>query len=576
MNNHLAWLCLISQDNFSSSLAGTSPLRTIDAERCPARTVPWITVTGRLNESSGINAPSLARLKRTNPVLRLSTALLAPGLGLTRIGKATSDPEVHWAHVSELPDPTPWLAGNELLLTTGLKLFRNSASTHEYCARLVAAGVAALGLSTGASLPHSNVPPELLQAAEETGLQLVHVPEGTPMQMVVRRVSDALNEEQTEPLRRALLAQRQLSEAATEPNGVMAVLQALNANTTIVAAVYDPTHQLLASSGDEAAGQFAARKQEITTRMLEGVRWIITDDESHRSTVVSPLGTQGRSRGVMIAVKSGQLSTYDRALLTMVFSLLGVLLELRHSSSYQQRQVRSRTMEALLGGDLTDLEATVRLARAGIDCTTLQAVVLPAGLPEPHISTLVSQMQEHCSDILAKEREDEWVLLLCDPSKQAADVIADLVRRAKPGPAGIGTEVGLDHAALSLKQARRARSLAERRGLDCVVLPDSAGYRAMLMLGDPAERATFSDSVLAALDEYDERTNSELGRVLHAYLENTSNIESAAVSLGIHRHTMRSRLAKITELTQRNLANPADLLELWLACEFRELARNGN
>lgn len=278
----------------------------------------------------------------------------------------------------------------------------------------------------------------------------------------------------------------------------------------------------------------------------------------------------------MIAVKSGPLSTYDRALLTMVFSLLGVLLELRHSSSYQQRQVRSRTMDALMGGNLTDLEAAVRLARAGIDCTTLQAIILPAGLPEPRIATLVSQMQGHCTDIMAKEREDEWILLLCDPSTQAADLFADLVRRAKVGPAGIGTEVGLGHAALSLKQARRARSLAERRGLECVVLPDSAGYRAMLMLGDPAERATFSDSVLSALDEYDERTSSELGRVLHAYLENTSNIESAATSLGIHRHTMRARLAKITELTQRNLANPSDLLELWLACEFRELARNGN
>lgn len=509
-------------------------------------------------------------------MLRLSTVLVAPGLGLTRIGTATSDPEVHWAHVSELSDPTPWLAGNELLLTTGLELFRDADSTREYCLRLVDVGVAALGLSTGASLPHKSVPPELLTAAQEAGLQLVHVPEGTPMQLVVRRVSDALNEQQTEPLRRALLAQRQLSEASTEPDGINAVLRALNANTTITAAVYDPTHQPLACSGDEATAEFLERKDEITMRMLEGVRWIITDEEARQSTVISPLGTQGRSRGVMVAVKSGALSTYDRALLTMVFSLLGVLLELRHSSSYQQRLVRSRTMDALLSGELSDLEATVRLARAGIDCSTMQAVVLPAGLPEPRIATLVSQMQEHCSDILAKDQQDEWILLLCDPAKPAAELLADLVDRAKAGPAGIGTEVGLGHVALSLKQARRARALAERRGIACVVLPNSAGYRAMLMLGDPAERATFSDSVLASLDEYDKRTNSELGQVLHAYLENTSNIESAANSLGIHRHTMRARLAKITDLTQRSLTNPSDLLELWLACEFRELARNGN
>jgi hypothetical protein len=57
-----------------------------------------------------------------------------------------------WAHSSELEDPTPWLSGGELLLTTGLPL-DGPASQREYVRRLDAAGVAGLGLGWASPLP---------------------------------------------------------------------------------------------------------------------------------------------------------------------------------------------------------------------------------------------------------------------------------------------------------------------------------------------------------------------------------------------------------------------------------------
>jgi purine catabolism regulator len=87
-------------------------------------------------------------------MLRLSRLAGEPTLGL-EILVAVGDPEIVWAHVSELSDPAPWLTGGEFLLTTGLGLFRERAATLEFCRRLVTAQVSALGLSTGPSLPHS-------------------------------------------------------------------------------------------------------------------------------------------------------------------------------------------------------------------------------------------------------------------------------------------------------------------------------------------------------------------------------------------------------------------------------------
>ena len=45
---------------------------------------------------------------------------------------------VRWVHISELEDPTPWLRGGELLLTTGLPLRAGPAA---YVERLADAGL---------------------------------------------------------------------------------------------------------------------------------------------------------------------------------------------------------------------------------------------------------------------------------------------------------------------------------------------------------------------------------------------------------------------------------------------------
>ena len=61
------------------------------------------------------------------PSVRAVTEL--PGLGLRRLaGPDGRDRPVRWVAVSELEDPTPFLDGGELLLSTGMRLPAASAS----------------------------------------------------------------------------------------------------------------------------------------------------------------------------------------------------------------------------------------------------------------------------------------------------------------------------------------------------------------------------------------------------------------------------------------------------------------
>ncbi|USX52576.1 PucR family transcriptional regulator [Lentzea sp. HUAS12] len=126
---------------------------------------------------------------------------------------------VGWVHGTELADPTPFLEGGELLLTTGLAVVGA-----EYVERLVRAGVVGLGFGTG--LGHDVVPPELVEAAAGAGLGLVEVPREVPFIAISKAVSKTLAADEYAALTRMSEAQRALSRAAVR-GGVAGVVRRL-------------------------------------------------------------------------------------------------------------------------------------------------------------------------------------------------------------------------------------------------------------------------------------------------------------------------------------------------------------
>ena len=107
-----------------------------------------------------------------------------------RGGAAGSDRPVRWVHISELPDPTPWLRGGELLLTTGPPL---DSGPSAYVERLAAAGLTGIGLGLG--LGYDEAPAEAVTAADRLGFPLFTIPYEVPFiaitEAVFTRLSDA-------------------------------------------------------------------------------------------------------------------------------------------------------------------------------------------------------------------------------------------------------------------------------------------------------------------------------------------------------------------------------------------------
>jgi Purine catabolism regulatory protein-like family/PucR C-terminal helix-turn-helix domain len=137
---------------------------------------------------------------------------LVAELGLKLLsGEESAQAQVRWVHSTELTDPTPWLRGGELLLTTGLQL-QSAKPQRELIARLAEHEIGGLGFGTG--FAHKRLPPALADEARKRDFPLFEVPYELPFIAITERVFAQLLDERYEMLQRSM-AGDVLAEALT-------------------------------------------------------------------------------------------------------------------------------------------------------------------------------------------------------------------------------------------------------------------------------------------------------------------------------------------------------------------------
>jgi hypothetical protein len=151
-------------------------------------------------------------------------------------GEAQLDSPVRWVHISELPDPTPWLSGGELLLTTGMAL-ESEDDQRAFVQRLADHGLAGLGVGTG--FRHEHVPEALVAAAQERAFPLFEIPYATPFIAVTEKAFSRLVNEQYAVLQRSIAAQERLQRIVLSERGLDAIAGALATLVGGAALVFD-------------------------------------------------------------------------------------------------------------------------------------------------------------------------------------------------------------------------------------------------------------------------------------------------------------------------------------------------
>ena len=172
--------------------------------------------------------------------MELTVDSLTRELGLElACGHGHGRTHVRWVHSTELADPTPWLKGGELLLTTGIQL-EGPATQRELITRLAEKQIAGLGFGTG--FAHKRLPPALLGAARNLDFPLFEVPYELPFIAITERAFSHLLDERYELLQRNM-AGDVLAEALTGhlyPEDVQARLRPFGIGSQVAVLAFRP------------------------------------------------------------------------------------------------------------------------------------------------------------------------------------------------------------------------------------------------------------------------------------------------------------------------------------------------
>jgi PucR family transcriptional regulator, purine catabolism regulatory protein len=470
-----------------------------------------------------------------------------PGLGLElAAGSAGSDNPIRWVHVSELPDPTPWLEGGELLITTGLGVGELSRPQREYVRRLAEHGLA--GLAFGVGFGWAEPPAALADEAEQVGFPLITVPYDVPFIALTKAISAQLANAQLARVERALEVHERLAHAVLEGRGAPALLAIVGEHVGCSLALVDEAGRVV---GERQAARLDSCDHVLALSVVaDGETWSLR---------------AGKPRE--------ELSEYDRLVLHHGQTALAFELSRRHAVSAAELRLAGDLLEDLEHDRLDEREIGRRIAAFGLDPRAQYAALLAvgSGREDEDVRTAIArELDSRSVRHLSASRRDRAAFLVASDQEDEALALARELVEAAPG---IRVGVGRPASGTGL-----GRSLLEARAALDAVTGSVASYQDLgsleLLLSLPS----------AALEAFVARVlGPAAGNVwrlesLAALLDSGCRWSEAADRLGVHRHTLRYRMEQLRKQTGRHPDDPEQRMELWLAVKAKQAlgAREGD
>lgn len=489
-------------------------------------------------------------------LLELSTDL-GPHL-VPADGRTVTARQLTGVHISELEDPTPYLDGGELLLTTGMPLGGNEATTAAYVARLRDRGVHALGIGLGPWL--EAVPSYLTDACRQAGIDLLTVPDGVPFQSVSRAFWRLTARGEQADLMSSLGTQTALARAAMRPDATPAVVRGI-AQALGGWAAYLPVDAGPETAWPASTQAWLPRLRAETLRLHRAGAHSVTTFEVHGQPVVEyPIATGDRIHGFLAIGPGRALTAADRQVIVTVCTLLAIKARQREVVSGTTATLGAVAAKLLLRGQaeaarilaedlgLHELPSRVRLLglrrQAGDDAGLLVRATPSLRREEglPPLGTAVTEC------LLRHEEPGTLVLVL------GADATAGPVGQSTaPGPADCPTGLaGALSDPLTLDQVPEALPALRQ-----AVRRAPAGALISTRDDDDPARAW-----VQALADY---PRADLIGTVTAYLRHRGHWENVARALGVHRNSVRHRIGIAQSLLGVDLDDPDVFAPLWLA-----------
>ena len=488
--------------------------------------------------------------------LTIAELVAMPHLGLQLIaGRDAAANPVLWTHVSELPDPGPWLEGGELLIVNGLGIPLDPEGQVEYVARLAHHRLAGLVVSVRAP----SLSQECLHEADRLSFPVLRLPHQVPFIELSYLVANA--------------SDRSARGRLTQHLRIFETLRLRNSDESNVVEIYSRLEQV--------SGYRLALVSPAGRPLLSDWRWVPNDlepkhlDGSANVQVIPdgyvlPLFVGNRVTAHLVGKEDKEATPGGLAALQHVSSIAA----LDAIDDQRRRETVHRQGSALLMSALNE-EAKIE----ELESRFLEAGLVPSrGIRFLAFEEVMGEGTETgVRDWLADRHIPHLLLnrdLLLAVVGCAEGVLKDLA-------ADIGIAVGVSEQSSELvelprmqRQALWSLSLAGESSEGSVILAEQQLGLARWLNPNVETMAHLADGLLRPIRQHDDENGSELLHTLSMYFRHQGRLRPAAARLFVHEHTLSYRLKRIEQLTGRSLKSYREAFELWLALEASSLIEN--
>lgn len=488
-----------------------------------------------------------------------------------RLLSPPGDPEAGFSVIqpTELTDPREFLQPRAVVLTVGVALARETEPSATggdpspdpfpaYVDRLAEAGVTAIGVGTGLFFPA--VPDSMVKAARGHGIAVFEVPRHTAFISILNAVTEERARRSRREQEGLVVAQEKLSAAAVR-GGLDELITTTGRQLDAAVAVTDSDGRV--HGHHDRTGQSAvpvARRQRASGADGSGGRWRITQR-------MTPQG----DRFHLITVVAGHpFSPHDRSVIKHAAGLADILLQRPAYLRRSRTGLNSLALQLLLGLDGGD-QSMGRVLDDAADGDGLVRPVVVAADRRADLDRAVAAADRSAAragrhifvtDLPGADADAASALFLFRGSRPVTAVADEFADAAAHVRIAVGEPVAwggvTNERVHRLETAARALTPGRHIG------PYEAGTD---WLEQPDVRSALDRRAAETVDRLS--PDDDLSTTLLTWLRSGGRVATTAEALGIHRHTVRSRLDRIAGICEVDLDDPVVRAELLLVSVTR-------
>lgn len=467
-------------------------------------------------------------------------------LGLREIVPTSRHFEI--VQTSELADPSLFILPHSIVLTVGISFENNAAGFVDYVETLAAAGVVALGFGTG--LTFDTVPEQIIKAAQSHNIGLFEVPHQTPFISIQTVVNKEIAQQQIRQQEQLVAAQRRANKAAIE-GGVAKLLEQLAKEIRAAVAIEDNDHRCIARVryGDLDATNPAPNMYVISHKML----------------------TFGERYHQLITVSARPPGSTQRNIIKHCSSLADLLLQRPATLRNARNELNNLALSMLLGRNEETTQLERIFARIADSDGNVRPVIIHSNI-EQHIDQAIRTVDTYLSastrELCCTKLDNSTALILFRGSRTVENIIELFGETSQRIRIYVGNSQPWQRVnqplVSSLTTSAKSIPIGEYVGPQDNTLAWLRGDAVMEALDHRAHET------LGRLENYDQQHGTHLRITLATHLQRGAQITATAEALGIHRHTVRSRLERIAEICEVDLENPVTRAELLIVTVTRK------